>query len=199
VCALAALLLATVLFATRGLNLAADLAGGFFVYARAPADLTLVEDALSDAGIDDFVLKRDSGQPSDVTISVPQREALLPPQSASLLAQQLVGALKHRDVEVSRIDIIAPSVGRELLREGAIPPILAFVVAVIYSAVRHGKRYALSVAAVTLGAMAVVLGLVLSAYVVFRLEFSLISLSAVDSLAILAVVIGVGYTKQLFD
>src|SRR6185295_10291560 len=109
----------------------------------------------------------------------------------------LVGALKHRDVEVNRVDIIAPSVGRELLREGAIPLILAFVVAVIYSAVRHGKRYALSVAAVTLGAMAVVLGLVLSAYVVFRLEFSLISLSAVDSLAILAVVTGVGHTKQL--
>ena len=188
--ALAALLLATMLFATRGLNLAVEFTGGFIVDARAPAGLTSVEDALIDAGIDDFVLKRVSGQPSDVIISVPQREALLAPQSASLLAQQLASALKQRDVEVNRIDVIAPSVGRELLRDGAIPPILAFVVAVIYSAVRHGTRYALSAAAVTLGAMAIALGLVLSAYIVFRLEFSLSSLVAVDGLAILAAVIG---------
>ncbi|HEX7238475.1 MAG TPA: hypothetical protein VF405_16020 [Gammaproteobacteria bacterium] len=182
-------MLATVLFATRGLNLAVDFTGGLFVDVRAPAGLSSVEDALIDAGIDDVVLERVSGQPSEVIIVVRQREALLARQSARLLAQQLANALRQRQVEVTRIDYVAPSVGRALLWDGAIPPLLAFVVAVIDAAVRHGMCHALSAAAVTLGAMVIVLGPVLSVYIVFQLEFSLISLSAVDGLAVLAAVI----------
>jgi hypothetical protein len=65
-------------------------------------------------------------------------------------------------------EVALPSCGAESLRGGT------FVAAAV----------------VTLGAMAIVLGLVLSAYIVFQLEFSLISLLAVDGLAILAAVIG---------
>lgn len=195
--ALAALLLATVLFATRGLNLAIEFTGGMLVYARAPAGFGLVEEALVEVGVDDLVvLRKVSGQPSDVIILVPHREDLFAPQSASLLAQQLTSALQQRRVEVNGIEMIAPSVGRELLRIGAIPPILAFVVAVIFAAFRYGRRHALSAAVVTLGAMAIVLGLVLSVYIVFRWEFSLSSLMAVDGLAILAAVISAVYLSR---
>ena len=188
--AVATMLLATVLFATRGLSLAVDFTGGMLVYARAPAGLSLVEDALVEAGVDDVVLKRVSGQPSDMFVIVPQeREDPFAPQLGSRLAQQLASALKQHQVEVDRIEVIAPSVGRELLRDGAIPPILAFVAAVIYPVVRHGRRYAFSAIVVTLGAMAIASGLVFSAYFVFQWEFSLISLLAVDGLAILAAVI----------
>ncbi len=190
VCALAALLLATFLFATRGLNLAVDLAGGMVVDVRAPAGLSLVEDALAEAGVDDAEFENINGQPSGVSIIVPQREDLLAPPSAALLAQRLASALKQRHIEVDGIEIIAPSVGRELLRYGAIPPILALAVAVIVSAIRHGRRYALSAVLVILGAMVIVSGLVFSAYLVFQWKFSLISLLTVDSLAILAAVIG---------
>jgi preprotein translocase subunit SecF len=195
--ALAALLLATVLFATRGLNLAVEFTGGMLVYAHAPAGLGLVEEALIEVGVGDVaVLKKVSGQPSDVLILVPHREDLFAPQSASLLAQQVTSALQQRRVDVNGIEIIAASVGSELLRIGAVPPILAFVAAVVFSAFRYGRRHALSAAVVTLGAIAIVLGLVLSVYIAFRWEFSLSSLMAVDGLAILAAVVSAVYLSR---
>ena len=188
--AFATLLLATVLLSSRGLNLAVDFTGGVIVSVHAPEGLALVEDALRETGVHDVGLERLRGQPSDIGIVVQQREALLSPQSARLLAQQLASALNQRHVDVTRLEIIAPSVGRELLREGAIPPLFAFVCVVIYAAVRHGGRYALFAAVATGGVMAIVIGLILSAYAVFQWEFSVTSFLAMDGFAIAVAAIG---------
>jgi preprotein translocase subunit SecF len=191
--ALVVLLLATLLLADRGLNLAVEFTGGITIEARHPEVLTSesLQDTLARAGFTDASVKRIGGY-SHFWIILPGREDVLMPQLAQRIAQQVIAALstEHPGVEVARIEVITPKVGGELLSFGAIPLILACGAIMIRPAVRYGWRFALSIAVTNVRNTVIVLGLFLSAYTVFQWEFSLFSLLAMDCLAILVAVIG---------
>jgi preprotein translocase subunit SecF len=77
-------------------------------------------------------------------------------------------------------------VAGEALLLGPTILILACAAIMIYPAVRYGWRVGLSYAVSNIRNTVIILGLLLSAYVVFQWEFSLLSMTAMGSLAILA-------------
>jgi preprotein translocase subunit SecF len=87
-------------------------------------------------------------------------------------------------------------VGGEVLLLGTTPLILVLVAIMIYTAVRYGWRVGLSLAATNIRNIAIILGLFLSAYIVFQWEFSLHSVTAMDALAILATGAGTVYALR---
>jgi preprotein translocase subunit SecF len=66
----------------------------------------------------------------------------------------------------------------------------------IYPAVRYGWRVGLSLAVTSIRNMVMILALFLSTYIVFQWEFSLISMTAVGFLAILATGAGTVYALR---
>ena len=112
--------------------------------------------------------------------------------------QQVTAALRTKQprVEAPRVEIVTPEVGGEVLLLGPTPLILVLVAIMIYTAVRYGWRVGLSLAATNIRNIAIILGLFLSAYIVFQWEFSLHSMTAMDALAILATGAGTLYALR---
>src|SRR5262249_54766861 len=184
--ALVTLLLAILLFAARGLNLGVDFTGGMLIEAHHPEALasesiqaTLVRAGFADASVKEY--------PSFLLIALPLNADVLAPHSSPHVVQQVIAALRTEQplMEVARVEVVTPEVGEELLLIGFVPLIFACVAIMIHPAVRFGWRFAFSVAATNVQNLVIILGLLMSAYIVFEWEFSLPSLLAMDCLAIL--------------
>jgi preprotein translocase subunit SecF len=196
--ALVTLLVTTLLLATKGLNLAVDFAGGMIIEVHYPwaVESKSVQDTLVQAGLADASVKEINGYPSDFFIVFPPTAEVLSPQSH--VVQQVTAALRTKQprVEAPRVEIVTPEVGGEVLFLGPVPLILAYVPIVIYTAARYGWRVGLSLAATNIRIIAIVLGLFLSTYIVLQWEFSLLSMTAMDALAILATGAGTVYALR---
>ena len=185
--ALVILLVTTLLLATERLNLAVEFMGGMSIQVHYPEAVASksVQDTLVRAGLGDVSVK--VGYPPNFFIVFPPRDEVLSPQTAPLLVQRVIAALRteQSSVEATRVDIVTPKVGREVLMLGSAAPILVCVGIMIYPAVRYGRRVGLSLAVTNIRNMVIVLGLFLSAFLVFQWEFSLVSLTVMGFLAIL--------------
>lgn len=198
--ALVTLLVTTVLLATEGLNFASDFAGGMIIRVHYPEAMVSksVQDTLVRAGLADASVKEVGGYHSYFFIVIPPRDEVLSPKSGPLVVQQVIAALRTEQsgVEATDVEIVTPKVGGELLLLGPVPPILVCVAIMIYPAVRYGWRVGLSLAVTNIRNMAIILGLFLSTYIVFQWEFSLLSMTAMGSLAILVTVAGTVYALR---
>jgi preprotein translocase subunit SecF len=198
--ALVILLVTTLLLATEKLNIAVEFMGGMIIQVHYPESVASksVQDTLVRAGLADAYVKEISGYPPNFFIVFPPRDEVLSPQTAPLVVQRVIAALRtgQSRVEATRVEIVAPKIGAEVLMLGSSTPILVCVAIMIYPAVRYGWRVGLSLAVANIRNMVIVLGLLLSAYVVFQWEFSLLSLTAVGLLAILVTGAGAVYASQ---
>jgi preprotein translocase subunit SecF len=198
--AVVALLVTTSLVATKGLNFAVEFAGGMIVEVHYPqaVESKSVQDTLVQAGLTDASVKESNGYPSHFFIVFPPTAEVLSPQSAPHVVQQVIAALRTEQprVEATRVDIVTPSVGSEVLLLGPTPLILVCVAIMIYPAVRYGWRVGLSLAVTNIRNMVIILGLFLSTYIVFQWEFSLLSMTAMDAVAILATGAGTVYALR---
>jgi preprotein translocase subunit SecF len=88
-------------------------------------------------------------------------------------------------VDIVSVDVITPWVGRELAILGSVPLILACVGIMIHPVVRYGWRFAVSIAVTNVRNIVIILGVFLGTYAIFQWEFSLLTLMAMDCLAIL--------------
>jgi len=201
VLALVTLLLAVLLLAVRGLNLTVEFTGGMIIQVHYPEALAAksVQDALVRAGFADAFVMDINEYRSYFSIIFPPRDDVLSPQSAPDVVQQVIAALRTEQsrVEATRVDIVTPKVGGEVLLLGSVAPILVCVALMIYRAVRYGWRVGLSLAVTNIRNMVIILGLFLSAYVAFQWEFSLISLTAMGCLAILVTGAGGVYASRV--
>jgi preprotein translocase subunit SecF len=199
--ALVTLLVTTLLLATKGLNFAVDFAGGMIIEVHYPWAVASksVQDTLVQAGLADASVKEINGYPSNFLIVFPPTAEVLSPQSH--VVQQVTAALRTKlpSVEAPRVEIVSPEVAGEVLLLGPTPLILVYVAIMIYSAVRYGWRVGLSLAATNIRNIAIILGLFLSTYIVFQWEFSLLSMTAMDALAIFATGAGTVYAQRLTD
>ena len=188
--AVVTLLVTVSLLATKGLNLAVEFAGGMIIEVHYPEAVASksVQDTLVRAGLADASVKESIREPSHFFIVLPARDEVLSPQSAPRVVQQVIAALRTEEsrVEALRVEIVTPKVAGEALLLGPTFLILACVAIMIYPAVRYGWRVGLSYAVSNIRNTVIILGLLLSAYVVFQWEFSLLSMTAMGSLAILA-------------
>jgi len=185
--ALVILLVTTLLLATERLNFAVEFMGGMSIQVHYPEAVASksVQDTLVRAGLGDVPVK--VGYPSNFFIVFLPRDEVLSPQTAPLLVQRVIAALRteQSSVEATSVEIVTPKIGREVLMLGSAAPILVCVAIMIYPAVRYGRRVGLSLAVTNIRNMVIVLGLFLSAFVVFQWEFSLVSLTVMGFLAIL--------------
>jgi preprotein translocase subunit SecF len=188
--AVATLLVTTSLLATRGLNFSVDFAGGMIIEVHFPqaVESKSVQDILVQAGFADASVKEINGYPSDFFIVFPPTAQVLSPQSAPHVVEQVISASRTLQprAEATRVEIVSPKIASELLSLGPTPLIVVCVVIMIYPAIRYGWRFGLSLAATNIRNMVIILGLFLSAYIVLQREFSLLSMTAMDALAILA-------------
>jgi preprotein translocase subunit SecF len=94
----------------------------------------------------------------------------------------------QRDVDVVRIEVIEPQVGKETLTLGSVVGSITVIVAcvgiMIYLAVRLGWRSAVAVTVTNVRNMVIVLALFLVAFAVFQWEFSILILMAMVCLGI---------------
>jgi preprotein translocase subunit SecF len=198
--ALVALLVTTLLIVTKGLNFAVDFAGGMIIEVHYPqaVESKSVQDTLVHAGFADASVKESNGYPSDFFIVFPPTAEVLSPQSAPQVVQHVTAALRTEQprVEATSVEIVTPRIGSELLLLGPTPLILVCVAIMMYPAVRYGWRVGLSLAATNIRNIAIILGLFLSTYIVFQWEFSLLSMTAMDALAILATGAGTIYALR---
>jgi len=187
--ALVILLVTTLLLATERLNIAVEFMGGMIIQVHYPEAVASksVQNTLVRAGLADAYVKEISGYPPNFFIVFPPRDEVLSPQTAPLLVQRVIAALRteQSSVEATSVEIVTPKIGREVLMLGSAAPILVCVAIMIYPAVRYGRRVGLSLAVTNIRNMVIVLGLFLSAFVVFQWEFSLVSLTVMGFLAIL--------------
>ena len=188
--ALVILLVTTLLLATERLNFAVEFMGGMSIQVHYPEAVASksVQDTLVRAGLAHASVKEVSGYPSYLFIVFPPSDEVLSSQTAPLVVQRVIAALRAEQsrVEASRIEIVTPRIGGELLLLGSAAPILVCVAIMIYPAVRHGWRVGLSLAVTNIRNMVIILGLFLSTYIVFQWEFSLRSMTAMGALGILA-------------
>ncbi|HEX3502965.1 MAG TPA: hypothetical protein VHU22_06215 [Xanthobacteraceae bacterium] len=184
-------LLVLLLLAGKGLHLAVDFRGGAIVEARYPQAVApkAVQDALIRTGFPDVSVKEYSIDRDSIFIILPPSEEVL--TSTSQAVRQVVAALSAEQLrlEVTHIEVVTPSVGQQVLLFGTIPLMLACIAIMVHPAICHGWRVALYVAGMNVRNIVIVLGLFLSAYIVFEWEFSLISLTAMNGLAILVTVV----------
>lgn len=198
--ALVALLVTTLLLVIKGLNFSVDFAGGMMIEVHYPqaVESKSVHDKLIQAGLAESSVKEINGYPSDFSIVFPPTAEVLSPQSAPHLVQQVIAALRtdQPGVEATSVAIVTPRVGSELLLVGSTPPILVCVAIMMYPAIRYGRRVGLSLAATNIRNVAMILGLFLSTYIAFQWEFSLLSMTAMGALAILATGAGTVYALR---
>ena len=173
--ALVILLVTTLLLATERLNIAVEFTGGMIIQVHYPEAVASksVQDTLVRAGLADAYVKEISGYPPNFFIVLPPKDEVLSPQTAPLVVQRVIAALRtgQSRVETTRVEIVTPKIGGEVLMLGSSAPILVCVAIMIYSAVRYGWRVGLSLAVTNIRNMVIVLGLLLSAYVVFNGNF----------------------------
>jgi preprotein translocase subunit SecF len=190
VLALVSLLLAALLLAVRGLNLTVEFTGGMIIQVHYPeaAAAKSVQDTLVRAGVADASVKDINEYSYDFFLIFPPRDDVLSPQSRPHAVQQVIAALstERRHVEVTGVEIVTPTMGRDVLLSGLASLSLLCIAILTYPAVRHGWPVAMT----NIRNMAIVLGLFLSAYIVFQWEFSLLSLTAMGFLAITVTAVG---------
>jgi len=188
--ALVILLVTTLLLATERLNFAVEFMGGMIIQVHYPEPIASesVQDTLVRAGLAHASVKEVSGYPSYLFIVFPPSDEVLSSQTAPLVVQRVIAALRAEQsrVEASRIEIVTPRIGGELLLLGSAAPILVCVAIMIYPALRYGWSSGLSLAVTNIRNMVIILGLFLSTYIIFQWEFSLLSVTAMGALAILA-------------
>ena len=194
--ALVVLLLAALLLAVRGLNLAVEFTGGMIIQVHYPErpETQSVQDTLVRAGLAGASVKN-FNEYTNIFVTFPSRDDVPSPQSARHVVQQVIAALgtERRHVEATRVEIVTPTVGREVLFTGVASLSLVCIAISIYQAVRYGW----TVAMINIRNIMIVLGLFLSVYVIFQWEFSLRSLAAMGCLPILVTGAGAVYASRV--
>lgn len=166
---------------SKGLNLSVEFTGGVLVEARysQPAELEKIRDGLRATGIDEPQVQN-FGTARDVLVRLAVKDL----QSGVLgeagkLNQQAITdrvlALGGPDVQLMRVEIVGPQVGRELAENGVIALIVVIVGIMLYLALRFEWKFAVSAIVANLHDVVIILGF----FAFFGWEFSLSVLAAV--------------------
>ncbi|MBN8827679.1 MAG: protein translocase subunit SecF [Sphingobacteriia bacterium] len=164
------------LLLTKGLNLGIDFAGGIIIEAKiSDKDFSVgnLRENLSDLNVKDVSIYN-SSSPQDVVINVGATEKEGNQQKIVADIKQMM-LEKYKNVDFRKIDYVGPKVGSELIKNGFIATIMAFIGILIYLWNRFDLEY-------SIGA---ILGLIHDAiatmgfYSLTGLEFNLTSIAAI--------------------
>ncbi|MFQ5547483.1 MAG: protein translocase subunit SecF [Woeseia sp.] len=158
----------------RGLEFGIDFTGGVLLEVAYPqaADLERIRRVLGDAGFTDVQVQR-FGTETDVLVR-------LPPQSGSdadAIRESLSTTLAADEpgVELRRVEIVGPQVGKELQEQGGLATIFVLLLIFAYVMMRFQWKFAAGAVA----ALAHDVILTVGFFSIFRLQFDLTVLAAV--------------------
>ncbi len=172
------LTIATVVsLALNGLNLGIDFKGGILIEAKAPqaVDIATLRTTLGSLALGEVTLQ-EFGNPTDVLISVQRQEG---DETAQQRAVQLIREKMGTSYEYRRVEVVGPTVGKELFQAGALATFFAVLAIAIYVGFRFEWQFGVAAFTATLHDVLVTVGL----YSVFQLDFNLTAIAALLTLA----------------
>jgi preprotein translocase subunit SecF len=163
-----------VLLLVRGLNLGIDFTGGVVMEVSFPqaADLDKVRGALAQKGYGDAVVQS-FGTSRDVLIRLLPEEG----KNVNAVSQDVLAAVKSYDgaAELRRTEVVGAQVGAELAEQGALAALFAFLMIMIYVALRFQWKLGVGSIVAALHDPIIILGI----FAATQLTFDLPALAAV--------------------
>jgi preprotein translocase SecF subunit len=163
--------------ATRGLNLGIDFKGGILIEAKAQqaVDMATLRDQMQGLSLGEVTLQQ-FGSPDDVLIRVQRQNG---DEAAQMKAIQSVRDKLGTNYEYRRVEVVGPTVGKELLNAGILATVLAMLAISAYVAIRFEWQFGLAALIATFHDVLTTVGL----YSVLQLDFNLTAVAALLTLA----------------
>ncbi len=170
-------LVTLVALTVKGLNFGIDFKGGILIEAKAAqsVDIGALRTELAALNLGEINLQQ-FGAPTDVLIRVQRQEG---DEAAQMQAIQSVRAKLGDSYEYRRVEVVGPTVGKELFRAGVLATLLAMVAISIYVGVRFEWQFGLAALIATFHDVLTTVGL----YAVLQLDFNLTAVAALLTLA----------------
>ncbi len=162
---------------TKGLNLGIDFKGGILIEANAPqaVDISTLRTEIGSLNLGDFTLQQ-LDKPTDVLIRIQRQEGA---DDAQMKAVQSVRSKLGTDYEYRRVEVVGPTVGKELLRAGILATVLAMLAISLYVGVRFEWQFGLAALIATFHDVLTTVGL----FAFLQLDFNLTAVAALLTLA----------------
>jgi preprotein translocase subunit SecF len=174
---IALLAITAMALATQGLNLGIDFKGGILIEAKAPQAVSTVtlRGDLDQLGLGEIEIQQ-FGTPDDVLIRIQRQEG---DEAAQMKAVQSVRDKLGTVYEYRRVEVVGPTVGKELLHAGILATILAMLAISVYVAVRFEWQFGLAALIATFHDVLTTVGF----FSVLHLDFNLTAVAALLTLA----------------
>ncbi len=161
----------------KGLNFGIDFKGGILIEARAPqaVDVTALRDELTTLNLGEIALQQ-FGSDADILIRVQRQDGDEKIQAAAIQSiRDKLGA----GYEYRRVEVVGPTVGKELLHAGIMATVFAMLAISLYVGVRFEWQFGLAALLATFHDVVVTVGF----FAVTQLDFNLTSVAALLTLA----------------
>lgn len=163
--------------ATQGLNLGIDFKGGILIEAKAPqpVDTAALRSDLNQLGLGEVELQQ-FGSPEDVLIRIQRQEG---DEAGQMKAIQSVREKLGTSYEYRRVEVVGPTVGKELFHAGILATVLAMLAISLYVGLRFEWQFGLAALIATFHDVLTTVGF----FAVLHLDFNLTAVAALLTLA----------------
>ncbi len=161
----------------KGLNLGIDFKGGILIEAKSQqaVDIAALRSEMGSLNLGQVELQQ-FGTPNDVLIRIQRQEG---EDDAQMKAVQSVRDKLGLSYEYRRVEVVGPTVGKELFQAGLLAAVLSVLGIAAYVGMRFEWQFGLSALVSTFHDVFVTMGL----YSIFQLEFNLTAIAALLTLA----------------
>ena len=161
----------------NGLNLGIDFKGGILIEAKSEqaVDVSGLRTMLSGLNLGEVSLQ-EFGSPNDILIRIQRQEG---DETAQQKAIQIVREKMGAGYDYRRVEVVGPTVGKELFQAGLLATIFAIFAIALYVAVRFEWQFGVAAFLSTIHDVFVTVGL----YSVLQLDFNLTAIAALLTLA----------------
>jgi preprotein translocase subunit SecF len=168
------ILASVVSLATKGLHFGLDFTGGMVVEVVYPqaVELDKVRGILAEKGLEGAVVQH-FGAANDVLVRLPPKEGVKQAEFSTQVLETLRGI--DAGAEMRRVEFVGPSVGKELVENGAMALLFVLIGIMLYVGLRFEFKLAFGAVQALLHDVIVVLGFISF----FEFEFDLATLAGV--------------------
>ena len=171
------LIVTFIALATHGLNLGIDFKGGILIEAKAEqaVDTSALRGELDKLGLGEVELQQ-FGSPDDVLIRIQRQDG---DETAQTKAIQSVREKLGNGYEYRRVEVVGPTVGKELLHAGILATVFAMLAISLYVGLRFEWQFGLAALIATFHDVLTTVGF----FAVLHLDFNLTAVAALLTLA----------------
>lgn len=171
------MVLTVVLLSTKGLNLGTDFTGGVLIEAKSSQaiDLGTIRKDLGSLDLGEVEIQQ-FGSPEEILIRIQRQDG---DEQDQMRAVQSVRDKLGEGYEYKRVEVVGPTVGKELFNAGVLAAVLAIIGMSVYIAFRFEWQFGVATVVSTFHDVFVTVGL----FSLFQLDFNLTSVAVLLTLA----------------